>query len=318
MTGRNAIAVMSDYRLFPAAVFLCDRLSSLNYRQDTDVFLFSESKHDVAIALNFGVRFQPRGFDPAGLSGLAGHGYRSEATYYRFFLPSLLGGGYRRSLYLDVDTYPQNSKVFALFDLDLAGHAVAAVRSLAHHGMTPEARAVLRKGGRKYFNAGVLLLDHARFAATNLQARLLEVAQRRPVPLRFQDQTVFNYVLDGDWLELSPSFNMMLSEFSTPIRQVFEPAIVHFAGPVKPWQWPASRTDHPVRSELERFLSSSPWKGFLASQTMPRVRPMSPEQRGRAYMMGALEHLRLGRFADVEQGLTVRRAEFLPLPGGAR
>jgi lipopolysaccharide biosynthesis glycosyltransferase len=168
------------------------------------------------------------------------------ATYFRLLLPELLGADYRRILYLDVDVYPESDKVFALFDLDMRGHAVAAVRGLLHAAGTQEARTVLRKGGNKYLNAGVLLIDNARSAETEMTSRALDTARTRPVPLGAHDQSILNYLLDGDWLELSPSFNMIVPVWKSSVRRAFEPVIVHFAGSGKPWEGPRFSIDHPA------------------------------------------------------------------------
>jgi lipopolysaccharide biosynthesis glycosyltransferase len=318
MNPRNAIVLTSDAKIFPAAAFVADRLAALNTRADTDVFVFTESERDMADAAAFGARFEVRRIDAALVRAFPESGHVTRAAYYWFFAPGLLGEQYRRILYLDVDTYPESDKLLALFDLDMQEHAFAAVRGLRHTKGTRETRLVLRKGGGKYLNSGVLLIDRARYIETGLFEQLIDVARGRTVPLGLWDQSALNYVLDGDWLELSPSFNMVVAMWNSPVRKAFEPVIVHFAGPVKPWHGARFQVDHPVRRELERFVLASPWKGFLASHygldDVLRAldsRPAS-DPRGWQLISSGLDHLRNGVFADVEQGLTVRHAELLP------
>jgi Glycosyl transferase family 8 len=325
MAGRNAIAVMCDAKLFPAAVFLCDRLSSLNTRTDTDVLLFTESEADIDIALEFGVRFLVGKFDPALAEKLPHPPSRnlSPAAYYRLFLPELVGDVYDRILYLDVDVYPENETLFSLFDLGMGQYAIAAVRSLMHHIGTRETHSVLRQGGTKYLNSGVLLIDRSAFVERSMSERLFEAASHPPARRSYYDQSILNYVLDGDWLELSQNVNMMPHVWNSPARRVFEPVIRHFPGPVKPWHGSRFRLDHPVRRELERFVLATPWKGFLADQfgladALKRLdRPQRVFDEGPGWQLTppVVEHLRNGVFADVEQGLTVLHTEFLTTPG---
>ncbi len=121
MSGRNAVVLTSDARLFPAAAFVADRLSGLNNRADTDILVYTDSDADIAIAGTFGVRFGARKIDPALANGFRTRGQMSRAAYYWFFVPQRIGDAYERVLYMDVDTYPETDKVFALFDLDMRG-----------------------------------------------------------------------------------------------------------------------------------------------------------------------------------------------------
>lgn len=96
------------------------------------------------------------------------------------------------------------------------------------------------------------------------------------------EQSAVNYVLDGDWLELSQSFNMLSGIWATPVRNAFEPIIVHFAGPIKPWHGAYFKAVHPMPGELERYLQSTPWKGFIASEK-PRVLKGGPSEESMAF-----------------------------------
>jgi lipopolysaccharide biosynthesis glycosyltransferase len=315
MTGRNAVAVMSDARFFPAAVFLCDRLSSLNNRADTDVILFADSEKDVAAARDLGARFVVRTIDPALAAKFPIGRPLTRRLFYKFNLPDLLAGAYDRVLSVDVDAYPESSGVFALFDLDMHGYVIAAVRGWLNAAGVGEARTVLRNGGTKYLDSTVLLVDIAGFRAAGMPERLLEVARSRPVPLAHYDQSMLNYVLDGDWLELSPSFNMIMRLWKSPMRQAFDPVIVHFSGTEKPWPGSRFEIDHAARREFERFVAATPWKRFRAASSRP-VDAARPDRRVDARLAARLrsdilDHLRNGVFADVAQGITTRRSEHL-------
>ena len=57
-----------------------------------------------------------------------GDGRVSGAAFLRLTLPRHIGA--RRLLYLDADTYPESAELFGLFDINMQGQAIAAVRDV--------------------------------------------------------------------------------------------------------------------------------------------------------------------------------------------
>lgn len=300
-------------------MFLCDRLLKLGPPPDIDVLVASDSAADIEIARASGTRVKML---PVGAAiadrPFAVNRYLTKATYYRIFLPAILGDEYDRILHLDADIYVHGPKVFGLFDLDMGAHALGAVRDLV---TTQSSIAALAKevqdtlaGGiaGKYFNAGTMLFDVANFRAQGVLERFLRVVEIEP-NLLYLDQSALNITLKGDWLELSPSFNLQGSGWNSFIREICEPVLVHFPGGIKPWHGPRFAENHPFRMDLEQYIASSPWKGFLSrfwnfrdawkarSQPLPTPGRFSdnPVEIGRVF-----SYLRDTPFADVEQGLT--------------
>ena len=169
-TARNALLIIADENQFPPAVFLAHRLAALKGDRDVDVVIASESRSDLAKARELGGPFQL--LDVTGLYAdlaLPAVNYFTRATYLSLFVPALLQDRYQRLLYLDVDTYPESDRVFALFDLDLGRQAIAAVRDLtvAFHPNIFNVEEITetlqvappRALGAKYLNSGVLLMD---------------------------------------------------------------------------------------------------------------------------------------------------------------
>jgi lipopolysaccharide biosynthesis glycosyltransferase len=232
-----------------------------------------------------------------------------------------LAAEYRRVLYIDVDTWVENAKLFGLFDLDLGGHPFAAVRDAVVAfvpGLSERAR-VLGPHGTKYLNAGVLLIDAPRYARDSTLARLLKLIRDKG-PLLHRDQSALNMLLKGDWLELSPAFNQFAIQWGTFVTKVFAPVVVHFTGKAKPWTGPAFTLDHPARAAMERWFPASPWKDFLRGFVNLRAAldPAKPtagnfdmEFRGKDAFV---RFLRQTEFADVTAGITVARLENLPTP----
>jgi lipopolysaccharide biosynthesis glycosyltransferase len=333
MPKRNAIVFAVDSKLFPAAVFQAARLNALGGRADTDIVIASDSAADFEVAKASGVPFRPWPVAPGTLAEVRMYGKRlPAATYYRVFLPKLLGGEYARLLYMDVDIYIHRKEVFGLFDLDLAGNSLAAVRDpLPWRGLErelAELRRTTKNREQKYLNAGVLLIDPAAFAEQRVERRVLKVSAEQPLWLN--DQSALNIVLDGRWLELSPAFNMLVEFWPTFVPKVCDPAVVHFIGTVKPWHGARFREAHPVKAAMEAFFPASPWPRFLTGfynfekamqdlrqgipeAALPGETPFEPA-RSPAY----LDYLRNTRFADVEARLTSLRLENMPATAGTR
>ena len=316
---RNAVVVAADRNIFPAAMFLCDRLRRLGPPPDTDIILASDSIADIEIAraaagapalLAIGAEIVDRQFPL--------NRHFTKAAYYNMFMPEILADKYGRVLLLDVDVYAHNRKIFDLFDVDMGQYAVGAVReTFVAHARDLEIAKELKQtlvGGiaGKYLNSGVLLVDVPKFHKQRLEERFLAVVGSHPT-LAYLDQSALNIALKGDWLELSPSFNLQGSAWNSFIREICEPVIVHFVGETKPWHGPRFVEDHPFRLELERYIANSLWKGFLARfwtfQDAWRARS-EPAPTRRRFTNNPVEigrivnYLHETEFADVKQGLT--------------
>lgn len=310
---RNAVVLAADARLFPAAVFAAERLARLNNRTDTDIAVFTNSEaareQAAGLALPFAVRpvIAPKQF--------------TDASFFRLFALEALTGEYARVLYIDVDTWVEDARLFALFDLDMAGHPFAAVRDAVVAfvpGLSERVR-VLGPNNTKYLNAGVLMVDAPRYASGKTLARLLKII--RGGPLLHRDQSALNLLLKGDWLELSPAFNQFSIQWGTFVSRVCPPVVVHFTGAAKPWSGPKFRLAHPARAEMERYFPRSPWKDFLPGFVDLRaaLQPSQPpaddfdgEFRGKdAY----IRFLRETEFADVRAGIATLHLDRLPARG---
>ena len=321
-TGRNAVILGSDEKLFPAAAFAAERLAALNPRDDTDIILFTDSVRELEAAAALTLPYQVRPIVRPS------EGRVVDPVYLRYFLPEALRGEYRRLLYIDVDTWVENDRPFALFDLAMGGHPLAGVRDacVAYLRDAQEMASVRAETyGNKYLNSGVLMIDTERFVAADIFAKLIALVADTRTPLLHRDQSALNLMFKGDWLELSPGYNMMPPTWRSDIRRVFDPVIVHFAGALKPWHGPRFIIDHPARAAMERYFPTSRWKGFLtqyfslrdalaAAQSQP-----APPQRDFHFGMEFpsrpifLDYLRNTPFADVEAGLTTPHLDLLPL-----
>jgi hypothetical protein len=110
--------------------------------------------------------------DPDRLDGLPPLGsHLSTATYLRLFMPEMLNGR-DRAIYLDADTLVL-SDLSELWDVGLQHHPIAAVQEAyvpyvsSDNGLM-NWRELGFEPDAKYFNAGVMVLDLARWREENL------------------------------------------------------------------------------------------------------------------------------------------------------
>lgn len=274
----------------------------------------------------------------------------STATLVKLLLPQHLAGRYDKILYLDADLMIEGD-VGALFRLDMREHAVAAVPSarvwanvtdqerdwwLVHFqelGMTPPYR---------YFNAGVLLIDVENWSRQELTRRALDFIGKNPEICLLPDEDALNAVLDGNLLELSPIWNARPPSSPVSAQRDVRPVIVHYSGPLKPWvrfkKGKGLFQDVEAYRLYEDFVRGTPWADWLSEQWTGRdlVRAVRREARTlfnqligrepalsedeRQSRLAALrQYYSEARFADVEQGITLRegsRLRLAPLSGG--
>jgi lipopolysaccharide biosynthesis glycosyltransferase len=190
-------------------------------------------------------------------------GRQSRVTFVRLFLHEYLVG-ITKVLYLDADIVVRRD-LAALFDtpLDRAPIAAAAdhpLQLLAERGdfiYGPGAPwrtdnyihdHLGLKNIASYFNAGVLLIDLARYATSGAPERAQAFLAQKGDASIFNDQDALNVALEGDVEFLDPRWNFnpdfaalagdrpLGAELEAALRLCRDdPWIVHFAG-LKPWE----------------------------------------------------------------------------------
>lgn len=205
-------------------------------------------------------------------------GHISEATYYRILAADLLPPELSRVIYLDSDLVVRED-LGRLFETDLAGHPLAAaidttVKTISGSFGLHNYRELGLPIGLPYFNAGVLVLDLARWRRDGIADRALTHLAEHRHQLRLWDQDVLNAVLAGDFRELDPRWNAQPRIVTTdaPDRVTATPEapwIVHFASPSKPWKFECS---HPLRALFFESLDRTAWAGWRPRRTLRHTR----------------------------------------------
>jgi lipopolysaccharide biosynthesis glycosyltransferase len=164
----------------------------------------------------------------------------SRATYARLLLASSLAATVSRVLYLDADILVLDD-LGPICRLDLDGAVLGAVRDrrldtyIKAGNTTLAGRPIPRV--RDYFNAGVLLIDVARWRAERISEKALDYLERYPHSL-YSDQDALNAACDGVWKKLDSRWNYYQIDLERPIANIStaqRPAIIHFQGCLKPW-----------------------------------------------------------------------------------
>lgn len=192
-------------------------------------------------------------------------GYFPRSVWFRVLLPDLMPDA-DKVLYLDSDMIVTDD-LRPLWSVELEDHLLAAVTNPFYPFMPPYPR--LKWGIEQpgdYFNSGVLLMNLRRMREEATAAKLREFA-RIHTSCAYPDQDALNVVCKGRWLHLHPRWNAQSTffelkpeELPVPPEQVAEavqrPAVIHFIGPFKPWQYLCR---HPRRELYFEHARQTPW-----------------------------------------------------------
>jgi lipopolysaccharide biosynthesis glycosyltransferase len=188
----------------------------------------------------------------------------SQAAFVRLQLPSLLYD-FDRILYLDSDTLVTGSLAELIgTDLGRRPFAAAAEYFQGRVGSVPN-----RRPRRTLFNSGVLLIDGAAWRERSISARVDEFIRANPDACRFAEQDALNAVMP-EWMRLDARWNFypLVEHFAAGVLDDFritederhtlvqarrDARIIHFIGPVKPWdvKFPAGSNASAFRASLQ-------------------------------------------------------------------
>jgi lipopolysaccharide biosynthesis glycosyltransferase len=176
----------------------------------------------------------------------------TRMSYARLICPTAVPPDVRRIVYLDGDLLVRRS-LGPLFELDLRDNplgacvdpnAVTTQIGLARwvdFGIRPDA---------PYFNAGVLVIDASSWRRDGIAERSVEFASKHSADLQWADQDVINVLLGERCHRLEAQWNLLWGGWGRRTsrkrvgdalpaheleRALADPAIVHFAGSIKPW-----------------------------------------------------------------------------------
>jgi lipopolysaccharide biosynthesis glycosyltransferase len=196
----------------------------------------------------------------------------SDATYTRLAIPDVIQD-HRVVLYMDVDIILLQD-IRPLLRLPLNGAPFGAVpdptKPVLRLGRAlPGWQDMGLSGDREYFNNGVLLIDVEECRRQGLFTTASRLLIERQDNLRYWDQDAMNLAATESWLRLERKWNTFAfsslvqlggyvhrGEPLLPLAQLLAEeetaAVLHFAGPRKPWM--SDYPDNPLRDRYLRLL----------------------------------------------------------------
>lgn len=189
------------------------------------------------------------------------HGHFQIETYYRLLMQDILKD-WDKVLYLDSDMIVCRD-VAELFSLDIDGYLLAAALDAdtagLYNGYNPQMKAYMDDelgiaDPYGYFQAGTILFNLKKFRESFDSAEIFAFATSNNWKLL--DQDVLNYIAQGLVKPIPMEWNVMTDWRGIRVKDIIarapkwmhdeymearkHPAIIHFAGPEKPWTDPSS------------------------------------------------------------------------------
>lgn len=254
----KSVVFSVDQNFFPYALFAASQIAAAHPNRDFDICILSTEplqSHQLLDELQIRICVLRQ---PIELASLDLSKRLSFATYLRILAPQALKNEYRRILYLDADVFYVRGDISRLLDLDFGDRPLAAVRDiqqLKNRSRTPRDLKPFGVKSHKYLNSGVLLIDVENFNNLNLTKEVLAFAASHHGQLIYHDQTALNYVLRGNWAELSLNWNFQYSHKTAFFLGMFDVCLVHFVGRRKPFRGRYSTSPNRFCVPYERFFS---------------------------------------------------------------
>jgi len=140
----------------------------------------------------------------------------------------------------------------------------------------------------KYFNAGVMLIDLARWRAARVADSALNYLRAHWKSVAFWDQEGLNVALAGQWMELAPRWNRNVSVPGDRALGAVDGSILHFAGRLKPWLY---KIRDPEFSLYLSYLDRTSWKGSRPARGVGAAIVSLYERSGIRSLLHPLENL---------------------------
>lgn len=210
--------------------------------------------------------------------GLPLWGRMPVSTYDKLTVAECLPADLAKVIWLDCDML-----VFAdlaeLWDTPLGDAHLLAVRDVlvptvsSRFGISSYAEVGLDLC-TPYFNAGVMVIDLARWRTSGVAAAALEYLRRYHDRVFFWDQEALNAVLAGRWRQVDERWNwsanvdrLARNGSSSTNGNGQEPRIVHFTGNIKPW---IVRESTNTDASYFQTLDETSWRGWRPKRTIIR------------------------------------------------
>ena len=157
----------------------------------------------------------------------------TREMYYRYILPEILINE-DRTIYSDVDVLCVKGGIRELFEMDMEGMPIAAIRKLEGNDLNYCAH-MTRMGLKldsKYYFSGMFVMDIKKLKEFRFFDKCMEKTVEKSNELIFPDMDVINALMEGQFAEIDPLWNTT-ARFSFFAKKVKMWHFVHQTQ--KPW-----------------------------------------------------------------------------------
>ena len=207
------------------------------------------------------------------LSGLPLWGRMPSTTYEKLTIADSLPEEIEKVIWLDCDMLVL-ADIAELWESPLENSHLLAVTdclipTLASRFGVTGWKELGRPGTSAYFNAGVMVIDTAKWRASRVSDASIDYLKTYRNAIYFWDQQALNAVLSGMWREIEARWNWSATlDRLNNKRNPLPPArIIHFNGNIKPW---IVREALEFDKEYFRVLDTTAWTGWRPQQTLAR------------------------------------------------
>lgn len=173
----------------------------------------------------------------------------SRATYFRFYLSKFLPDNLDFIIYIDSDILCLNDPTTVIEEniqmLKDSNYKLAARTEVlkSDKDLKVDPFSNLGMSGKKYFNAGLMIIDYQYWLENTIEESLFEIMFEYYEDIVFWDQDVLNKFFDSNYLELENICNFEIGPASNigdinyDQEFIFNNVIfLHYSGKGKPWQ----------------------------------------------------------------------------------
>ena len=207
------------------------------------------------LAKTYSININIYEIDIRDLSKLPTQTHLPIATYFRFILPLILKD-ITTLYYIDADIIClQNAN--KLFNINLADNIIGAVPDLPW--MNKKRNQALSLKNHIYFNAGMLIINIAKWNKFRVFEKVLKAIQTDPKKFRYLDQDALNLILTSRVQYIDSIFNCI----DTNNVDISDIILLHFAAHPKPWNiaFPISKICTDLNKNLyQNYEEQTPWK----------------------------------------------------------
>lgn len=190
------------------------------------------------------------------------------SIYYRYLAPQLLQCD--KSLYFDCDIIVRGS-IKELWETDISNYPLAAVEDQAYGYDPTFFVSHIGNYTHRYFNSGVLLINHKYWREHNTIATLTKSIEEHP-SFTFADQDALNFVLRDKVKILSHKFNYqsdwVFGKWANSLKDnkfhtsKEEAIVIHYCY-TAPWIFGKY---HPMSNLFFHELEHSPWRDYVIAK----------------------------------------------------